>query len=77
MLTDGGLGVALFWPVTSERFFFPWTPLPVAPLGMGMVSAKGLQVLATELVAFLPFWIYAFTKRRDLSPSPRGGEGRG
>jgi inner membrane protein len=64
MLTDGGLGVALFWPVTSERFFFPWTPLPVAPIGMGMLSAKGLYVLAVELVAFVPLWIYAFTKRR-------------
>lgn len=63
MLTDGGLGVALFWPVTSERFFFPWTPLPVAPIGMGMVSAKGITVLAVELVAFVPLWIYAFTKR--------------
>ena len=77
MLTDGGLGAALFFPVTSERFFFPWTPLPVAPIGMGMVSAKGIYVLAVEAVAFLPLWIYAFTKRRDLPPSPRGGEGRG
>jgi inner membrane protein len=32
-LTDGGLGCALFWPFSNERFFAPWTPLPVCPLG--------------------------------------------
>jgi inner membrane protein len=66
MLTDGGLGVGLFWPITSERFFFPWRPLPVAPIGVGMLSARGMYVLAVEAVAFLPLWLYAFTKRKDL-----------
>ena len=64
MLTDGGLGVALFWPFSVERHFFPWTPLPVAPLGTGMVSWRGARVLLIEFVAFLPLWIYAFTKRK-------------
>lgn len=66
MLTDGGLGVGLFWPVTSERFFFPWRPLPVAPIGVGMLSARGMYVLAVEAVAFLPLWLYAFTRKRQL-----------
>ena len=65
MLTDGGLGVALFWPFTAERYFFPWTPLPVAPLGTGMLSMRGARVLLIEAVAFLPLWIYAFTRRRE------------
>ena len=64
MLTDGGLGVALFWPISAERHFFPWTPLPVAPLGTGMLSWRGVRVLLIEAVAFLPLWIYAFTKRK-------------
>lgn len=64
MLTDGGLGVALFWPITAERYFFPWTPLPVAPLGTGMLSVRGLRVILIEAVAFLPLWIYAFTRKR-------------
>ena len=64
MLTDGGLGVALFWPISAERHFFPWTPLPVAPLGTGMLSWRGMRVLLIEAVAFLPLWIYAFTKRK-------------
>ena len=70
MLTDGGLGVALFWPLSLERLFFPWTPLPVAPLGSRMLSARGLHVLLVEAAAFLPFWLYSL--------SPRGrGSGRG
>ena len=66
MLTDGGLGVGLFWPITTERFFFPWRPLPVAPIGVGMLSARGMYVLAVEAVAFLPLWLYAFTRKRQL-----------
>jgi inner membrane protein len=68
MLTDGGLGVGLFWPVSTERYFFPWTPLPVAPIGKGLVSSRGLYVLAVEAVAFLPLWIYAFTRRKESKP---------
>ena len=54
MLTDGGLGVALFWPFTAERYFFPWTPLPVAPIAKGMLSMRGLYVVVVESVIFLP-----------------------
>jgi inner membrane protein len=54
MLTDGGLGVALFWPLSNERLFFPWTPLPVAPIGRGMLSMRGLYVVVVESVIFLP-----------------------
>jgi inner membrane protein len=64
MLTDGGLGCALFWPVTPARFFFPWTPLPVAPLGSGMLSARGLHVLLVEAACFIPLWIYAVWPKR-------------
>ena len=50
-LTDGGLGCALLWPFSDERFFAPWTPLPVAPIGRAFLSAEGLRVAAVELVA--------------------------
>lgn len=59
MLTDGGLGVALFWPISNERYFFPWNPLPVAPIGKGMLSARGLYVVAVESMVFLPLLIFA------------------
>lgn len=30
---DDGLGVAFFAPFSGERYFFPWRPLEVAPIG--------------------------------------------
>jgi inner membrane protein len=51
-MTDGGKGVALLWPFSVERFFLPWRPIPVAPIGVGMVSARGLYVALVEAVEF-------------------------
>ena len=48
-LTDGGLGVALFAPFSNERYFFPWTPIAVSPIGPGFFSARGVRVLLSEL----------------------------
>ena len=72
MLTDGGLGVALFWPLTPERYFFPWRPLPVAPLGSGMLSGRGLHVVLVEAACFLPLWILALAPRRKAALPARG-----
>ena len=70
-LTDGGLGCALLWPFSHQRFFAPWTPLPVAPIGRAFLSPAGLRVAAFEAIAFLPFLIYAFWPRRPaLAPPP-------
>lgn len=63
-MTDGGLGIALLWPFSHERFFAPWRPIPVAPIGAGMLSARGLAVAGTELVLFLPLFVYALWKGR-------------
>ena len=35
----------------------------VAALGARMVSPRGLSVLLTEAVLFLPAWVYAFWPR--------------
>lgn len=51
-LTDGGLGCALFWPFSNVRYFAPWRPIPVAPIGLGFLSARGLRVALTELAIF-------------------------
>lgn len=48
-LTDGGLGVALLWPWSELRFFAPWRPIAVSPIGAGFFSARGLAVLWSEL----------------------------
>jgi inner membrane protein len=63
-LTDGGLGCALLWPFSNERFFAPWTPLPVAPIGRAFLSMQGLRVAAVELVALSPVLAYALWPRR-------------
>jgi inner membrane protein len=69
-LTDGGLGAALLWPFSNVRLFAPVRPLPVAPIGVGMLSPRGLYVVAVELAAFLPFWAYALWPRRRAAREP-------
>ena len=41
-MTTGGLGAALLWPFTEARYFAPIRPIPVAPIGAGMISLRGL-----------------------------------
>jgi inner membrane protein len=62
-LTDGGLGCALFWPFDLTRYFAPWRPIPVAPIGLGFLSPDGLMVSAVELVLFAPLIFYALRPR--------------
>jgi inner membrane protein len=48
-MTDGGLGVAFFSPFDTQRYFFPWRPLHVSPIGAGgFFSARGLRILKSE-----------------------------
>ncbi len=47
-LTDGGLGVALFWPFENTRYFFPWTGIEVSGIGRGFFTMRSLSVLASE-----------------------------
>jgi inner membrane protein len=50
-LTDGGLGIAFFAPFDSTRYFFPWRPVSVSPIGISaFVSHEGMRVLLNELV---------------------------
>jgi inner membrane protein len=53
-LTDGGLGCALFWPFDLTRYFAPWRPIPVSPIGLAFLSPYGAFVSATELILFSP-----------------------
>ena len=48
-MTDGGLGVAFFSPFDTQRYFFPWRPLHVSPIGAGgFFSARGAHILKSE-----------------------------
>jgi inner membrane protein len=49
-LTDGGLGVAFFAPFSSARYFFPWRPIAVSPIGAQFFSARGAIVLVFEVL---------------------------
>ena len=65
-LTNGGLGVAAFWPFSDERFFFPWQPIQVSPLRLKafFTTYKGLRVIASELLwVWLPLMLMAFAFR--------------
>jgi inner membrane protein len=84
-LTDGGLGIALMSPASNARYFFPWTPIRVSPIGMQrFFTARGMEVLVSEmiyvwapLVAFYAlqrwarFWLEAHSARRASMGSRR------
>lgn len=57
-MTDGGLGVAFFSPFDDWRYFLPWRPIHVSPIGVArLFSQRGLTVLQSELLwIWLPFW---------------------
>jgi inner membrane protein len=51
MLTNGGLGVALFSPFSNERYFFPWHPIQVSPIGVApFFSTRGMRVILSEML---------------------------
>jgi inner membrane protein len=79
-LTDGGRGVAFLAPFADDRFFFPFQPIEVSPIGLRrFLSERGLAVLRSEFVwVWLPSMLlagaalgwrgYAFSLRRRLRP---------
>ena len=66
MHTNGGLGVALWWPIDTGRYFFPWRPIEVSPFGIGnFIDLRGLKVLASEVVVmWLPLLCFTFLTKR-------------
>jgi inner membrane protein len=49
-VTNGGLGVAFFSPLDDRRYFLPWRPIQVSPIGAAFFSRWGLRALASEVV---------------------------
>jgi len=59
MCTDGGLGVALFWPLSEQRYFADFRPIAVSPLNLSrFFGSAGLAVLRSELIWV---WLPAMT----------------
>ena len=50
-MTTGGKGVAFFSPFDNARYFFPWRPIKVSPLGIeNFFSSWGQKVILSELI---------------------------
>jgi inner membrane protein len=73
MLTNGGLGVAIFAPFDNQRYFFPFCPIEVSPIGLSkFLSERGLRVISSELLWIgLPcvLWLafLKFLKKNNVS----------
>ncbi len=70
-MTSGGLGIALLAPFDNTRYFLPWTPITVSPIGIkAFMSEWGLRVLKSEsayiLMPSLAFYTFStmFIKNR-------------
>lgn len=58
-MTDGGLGIAFFSPFDSTRYFLPWRPIAVPPIGVIIFfSELGVRTLMSE---FLLVWLPLLT----------------
>jgi inner membrane protein len=62
-LTDGGLGCALFWPFDLTRYFAPWNPIPVSPIGLQFFSPYGMYAASVELLYFAPLIWFSLKPR--------------
>jgi inner membrane protein len=60
-MTNGGLGVAFFSPFDNRRYFLPWRPIRVSPVGVTrFLSARGYVILQSELLwIWLPAIVFA------------------
>ncbi len=53
-MTDGGYGIGFFIPFDDTRYFLPWRPLVVSPIGVhGFLSRWGWDVMMSEFT-----WIW-------------------
>lgn len=73
-LTNGGLGVAVFWPLSSERHFLPWPVVEVSPIGVrNFFTMRGLVVVWSEILwLWLPclcasYSLRFFKRKRKIS----------
>lgn len=59
-MTSGGEGIGFFIPFDNARYFLPWRPIKVSPIGVSrFFSEWGLKVIKSELVyVVLPSFIW-------------------
>jgi inner membrane protein len=67
-MTDGGLGVMLLYPFSQGRFFLPWRPIVVAPIGLhALTLGRVAQILRSETPFILAALVLAFALRAWLA----------
>ncbi len=50
-MTNGGMGIAFFSPWDTTRYFLPWRPIEVSPIGITrFFTGRGLGILFNELL---------------------------
>ena len=57
-LTNGDLGVALLAPFDNSRYFFPFRPIEVSPIGLAFFGERGYTVIKSEIIWV---WIPVFS----------------
>lgn len=65
--TNGGHGVAFFAPFTDARYFFPFAPIEISPIGLAFFSERGMRVLISELA-----WVWLPALVVLIAPKARG-----
>jgi inner membrane protein len=69
MMTNGGHGVAVLWPLSDHRYFFDWRPIQVSPLAASRLPARAAAIAKTEaLWIWLPAIIVALGLRAARGP---------
>jgi inner membrane protein len=68
MLTDGGKGIALLWPMSGDRLFAPIRPIEVSPILLrGFENGKLPLVLVSELMWLIaPALFFAMLVRKAV-----------
>lgn len=76
-LTNGGHGIGFFVPFDNSRYFLPWEPIEVSPIGAAFFSARGATVILSEVVwVWVPcgsVWLAAAALRRRKRRSESQG----
>jgi inner membrane protein len=81
MCTNGGLGVALLWPWSAERLFFPAHPIQVSPFSLSKVfGPDAMRLFGSELLwVWLPCMLgglAVYCVRRALRRKRAGPTGK-
>lgn len=79
-MTNGGLGVAFFSPFENGRYFLPFRPIRVSPIGVTrFFTSRGIAILQSEIVwIWIPALLFALSvailrrtqQARTTNPNP-------